>query len=51
MAKCSYCNRMFEDYEGTIVVDSVTANVRHFCSSKCRKNAVLGRKKKKWTKV
>jgi ribosomal protein L24E len=30
------------------IVDSITGKIRYFCSGKCRKNALRGRKKRKW---
>jgi len=49
MAKCTYCTKDYEAYLGIQVVDSVTGNIRYYCSSKCRKNAEMKRKKRKWT--
>lgn len=49
MAKCTYCNTTYPDHQGVMVVDSVTSKVRYYCCSKCRKFAVMNRKKKKWT--
>ena len=48
MPKCSYCSQDYEFPRGTTLVDSVSGNIRYFCSSKCRKNALMHRKKKKW---
>ena len=50
MSKCTYCGKTYPDHQGMMVVDSVTSKIRYFCSSKCRKNAWMTRKKKKWTK-
>ena len=49
MPVCSFCKQQYEFPRGTTIVgkDSV---VRYYCSSKCRKNAKIGRisKKVKW---
>jgi len=50
MAKCSYCNQESPEHLGVFVVDSVSSKIKYFCSSKCRKNSEMQRKKKKWTK-
>jgi large subunit ribosomal protein L24e len=50
MPPCNFCGKEYDIPNGTTEVD-VTGTVRHFCSSKCRKNFRLGRdsKKLKWT--
>ena len=48
MTKCTYCGQESPDFQGTFVVDSVSSKIRYYCSSKCRKNAFMERKKKKW---
>jgi len=50
MPKCSYCGKNFEAFRGVMVVDSITGNIRYYCSSKCRKYALMGRRKGKWTR-
>ena len=50
MPKCTYCGKMYEPPYGTTVADSVSGVIRYYCSSKCRKNAVMKRKKRKWAK-
>ncbi len=50
MPKCTYCGKTYEAHKGMMVVDSVTSNIRYFCSGKCRKNALMKRKKRKWAK-
>ena len=49
MPVCSFCKKQYEFPRGTTVVQK-DATVRHFCSSKCRKNMEMGRmnKKVKW---
>ncbi|MBU1136664.1 MAG: 50S ribosomal protein L24e [Nanoarchaeota archaeon] len=49
MPKCSYCKKNYEIHKGVSVVESSKGNVYYYCSSKCRKNAEMKRKKKKWT--
>jgi len=48
MPKCSNCGKDYESFLGLQLVDSVTGNIKYFCSSKCRKNALMKRKKRKW---
>ena len=51
MPKCSFCQSAYEFPHGlTYVLNDGT--IKHFCSSKCRKNAALKRKshKTKWVK-
>lgn len=47
---CSYCGGDIEPGTGTMFV-SVDGRVTHFCSSKCEKNAGLGREARdlEWT--
>jgi large subunit ribosomal protein L24e len=42
MAKCSFCSRNIPDNEGLMVVQN-DGKVRWYDSSKCEKNAKLGR--------
>ncbi len=47
MVKCSYCENEYELPRGmTLVMKDGT--VKHFCSSKCRKNFKLGKRKVRW---
>ena len=47
MPKCSYCGEDYEFPKGlTFVMKDGT--VRHFCSSKCRKNFDMKRRKVRW---
>jgi large subunit ribosomal protein L24e len=47
MPKCSYCENEYELPKGiTWVMKDGTA--KHFCSSKCRKNFKLGKRKVRW---
>ena len=49
MPVCSFCKKSYEFPKGTTVVQK-DSSVRHYCSSKCRKNMEMGRlnKKVKW---
>ncbi|MBU3923292.1 MAG: 50S ribosomal protein L24 [Nanoarchaeota archaeon] len=49
MPVCSFCKNQYEFPRGTTVVQK-DSSVKHFCSSKCRKNMEMGRltKKVKW---
>ena len=50
MPKCTFCSKQYEIPKGTTVVDSTSGHINYYCSSKCRKNAEMKRKKRKWTK-
>jgi large subunit ribosomal protein L24e len=49
MPTCTFCKNSYSFPKGTTVVQK-DASVRHYCSSKCRKNMEMGRlnKKVKW---
>nr|WP_276236800.1 MULTISPECIES: 50S ribosomal protein L24e [unclassified Halobaculum] len=49
---CDYCGADIEPGTGTMFV-SVDGSVTHFCSSKCEKNADLGREARdqNWTEA
>jgi large subunit ribosomal protein L24e len=51
MPTCSFCKTLYEFPRGMTVVQRDTT-VKHFCSSKCRKNSEMGRisKKVNWVK-
>ena len=49
MPKCSYCGEVYELPRGLTLV-SKTGNVKYLCSSKCRKNMKMKRRKVKWIK-
>jgi ribosomal protein L24E len=51
MPKCSYCGKTYPEHKGLIVVDSTAGNMKFYCSSKCRKNAEMKRKKRKWSRM
>jgi len=50
--KCIFCGSDYEFPKGMTEIDT-NGTVRHFCSSKCRKNLKLGRDKRKikWTQA
>ncbi len=47
MPKCSFCGRMYEFPRGLTIVQTDT-NVKYLCSSKCRKNMLMKRRKVRW---
>ncbi|HCX45377.1 TPA: 50S ribosomal protein L24e [Patescibacteria group bacterium] len=49
MPKCTFCNKDYEFPRGTTVVNSISGAIYYYCSSKCRKNAEMKRKKRKWS--
>ena len=47
MPKCVYCHKNYEFPRGlTLVMKDGTVN--HLCSSKCRKNMLMGRRRVRW---
>lgn len=54
MPKCTYCSTQYPEHEGTTVVDSISGDVKHYCSKKCRIHSERKpkrkrkMKKKKW---
>jgi len=49
MPKCTFCGKNYEIPRGVTVVESKSGNIMYYCSSKCRKNAEMKRKKRKWS--
>lgn len=47
MPKCSYCQENYEFPRGLTLV-MTNGDVNHLCSSKCRKNMLMGRRKVRW---
>lgn len=47
MPKCSYCGENYEFPRGLTLVD-VVGKIKHYCSSKCHKYAIMNRHKGKW---
>jgi len=49
MTKCSFCGKEYEIPRGlTLIMKDGTIN--HLCSSKCRKNMLMKRRKVRWVK-
>ncbi|MFN3528146.1 MAG: 50S ribosomal protein L24e [Candidatus Altarchaeaceae archaeon] len=50
--QCSFCKNELKPGKGIMIVSS-DGRVTYYCSSKCRKNAKLGRSPRKveWTKL
>jgi ribosomal protein L24E len=48
MAKCTYCGKQAMLGRGVTYVDSMSSQIMHFCSHKCRMNFFQHRKKRKW---
>ena len=47
MPKCSYCGKMYEPPKGlTLILKSGV--IKYLCSSKCRKNRAMKRRKVRW---
>jgi len=47
MPKCTYCEKMYNLPKGlTLIMKDGTIN--HFCSSKCRKNKFMKKRKVRW---
>lgn len=47
MPKCVYCQKQYEFPRGLTLV-MTNGDVNYLCSSKCRKNMLLGRRKVRW---
>ena len=47
MPKCSYCGREYSFHEGLTLVMK-NGDVKYLCSSKCRKNMLMNRRKVRW---
>ncbi len=47
MPNCSYCSSDYEIHKGLTLVLKDGA-VKHLCSSKCRKNMLMKRRKVRW---
>ena len=47
MPKCVYCHKNYEFPRGLTLV-MTNGDVNHLCSSKCRKNMKMGRRKVRW---
>lgn len=47
MPKCSYCGKEYDIPRGLIFVMN-DGSVKNLCSSKCRKNMLMKRRKVRW---
>ncbi len=47
MPKCSFCKKDYENPRGLSLVMN-NGTVHHLCSSKCRKNMLMKRRKVRW---
>ena len=47
MPRCSYCGKMYEFPRGLTLV-KVDGSIKYLCSSKCRKNMFMKRRKVRW---
>ncbi len=47
MPKCSYCGKMYDIPRGMTLVMK-DGNIKPLCSSKCRKNLLMNRRKVRW---
>ena len=47
MTKCSYCGKEYESQKGLTLVKN-DGTVKYLCSSKCRKNMQMKRRKVRW---
>lgn len=47
MPKCVYCGRMYEIPRGLTLIKK-DGSINYLCSSKCRKNMILKRRKVRW---
>ena len=49
MPKCVYCSKVYDSHKGVTLVKN-DGSVNYICSSKCRKNMLLERRKVRWVK-
>ena len=47
MPRCIFCKKQYDFPRGVTVVKSSDGAIRHYCSSKCRKNSEMRRDNKK----
>jgi len=47
MPKCVYCGKVYEFPKGITLI-GVDGKINHLCSSKCRKNKAMKRRKVRW---
>lgn len=47
MPKCVYCGKVYDIHRGLTLVKS-DGKILHLCSSKCKKNMAMKRRKVRW---
>lgn len=47
MPKCTYCGKMYDTHKGLTFVKT-DGTVAYLCSSKCKKNMKMKRRKVRW---
>jgi len=47
MPKCVYCGKTYDTHKGLTYI-KVDGTVNYLCSSKCRKNMAMKRRKVRW---
>jgi len=47
MPKCSFCKKDYDVHKGTTFILK-DGTIKHLCSSKCRKNMLMNRRKVRW---
>lgn len=47
MPKCTYCGKEYDTHKGVTIVTN-KGKVDYLCSSKCRKNMAMKRRKVRW---
>ena len=47
MPKCVYCGKMYDSFKGLTLVKT-DGKILNLCSSKCRKNMLMKRRKVRW---
>lgn len=47
MSKCSHCGKEYEPSRGVTFVKT-DGTIFYFCSSKCRKTLLMGKRKVRW---
>lgn len=47
MPKCTYCGKSYENPRGLTLI-MINGVINHLCSSKCRKNMQMKRRKVRW---
>jgi len=47
MTKCTFCGKEYDFHKGVTLVHN-DGTIDHFCSSKCRKNKSMKKRKVRW---